>query len=281
MLTDLEIYTPRVFAPPLVSDSAKAFNDPLQIRDIKGLGPVAAALTSTPFGSIDGESYTGASVGRRNIVLTLGLNPDWSDGQTHFDLRQVGYRYFMPKNDITLKFKRSNLPDCEILGVVETVEVNHFSQNPELQVSILCPQPYFEDVSETVITGNTNLVSDTTHTDINYTGNVPTGFVLTVERGGTSYDDQIKVINYNLTTETWVADADIDTTYNLRMSTVAGDKYSQRVTKSTGVTLNTLGRVERLTEWPQLYPGPNEFVVESLLTDQIWTLCYKAKYGGL
>jgi hypothetical protein len=280
MLTDLEVYTPRVFAPPFETSSTTAQRDPVQVRGITGLGPVAAAITSTPYGSIDGAAYTGASVGMRNIVLTLGLNPNWAE-QTVSSLRQLVYGYFMPKNPVTLKFTRQGLPTCEIDGFVETVEPAIFSQDPELQVSILCPSPYFVDSVETVLTGNSRLLADTGTTVINYSGTVPTGFRLDVIRGGTSYDDVVEVSNFNINTEQLDLTADIDTVYDLRVSTVPGEKYARRITKSNGVFLNTLGRVDPASEWPQLYPGLNDFAVRANLSNLVWTMRYRNRYGGL
>ncbi len=77
--------------------------DALQIRNIEGLGPVKASVNTSPFGSVDGESYTGSNVGKRNIVMTLGLNPNWRD-QSMASLRQLLYAYFMPKQFVKLRF---------------------------------------------------------------------------------------------------------------------------------------------------------------------------------
>jgi hypothetical protein len=78
-------------------------DDPVQIRNVEGLGPVKADISATPFATGRGELYQGSSTGKRNIVLTLGLNPNWVN-QTMASLRQLLYRYFMVESWATLRF---------------------------------------------------------------------------------------------------------------------------------------------------------------------------------
>ena len=88
---------------PLLEDG-DAGSDPIQVIGIDGLGPVKAAITTAPFGAFDGEAYVGASVGKRNIVLTIGLHPDWAI-QTIEELRQLLYNYFMSEGSAFLYWR--------------------------------------------------------------------------------------------------------------------------------------------------------------------------------
>ena len=88
MLTSLEIKTPLVVSSPFELSNASILSDPLQILNIDGLGPVDASILSTPYATLDGETYVGSSVGKRNITLTLGLNPYWTEYSISSDLRQ-------------------------------------------------------------------------------------------------------------------------------------------------------------------------------------------------
>ena len=47
------------------------------VKDIDGLDPVPASLSSSAFGQLDGEVEQGARREKRNIVLTVGLEPDY------------------------------------------------------------------------------------------------------------------------------------------------------------------------------------------------------------
>jgi hypothetical protein len=75
-------------------------------------------------------------------VLTLGLNPNWVD-QTVASLRRVLYRYLMPEAWTKLRFFSDDMPTVDIEGYVESFDPNMFTQDPEIQVSIICPKPDF------------------------------------------------------------------------------------------------------------------------------------------
>src|SRR5664279_2906619 len=90
VITLVEAFTRQTVDPIVLADPGSVETDPIQILKVDGLGPVKAAVTTTPFGDFDGESLPAASVGKRNIVLTFGLNPDWAD-QTFESLRAILY----------------------------------------------------------------------------------------------------------------------------------------------------------------------------------------------
>jgi hypothetical protein len=151
VLKRMEVTSQFPGAPAIPLGGFMPNDDPVQIRKIDGLGPVKSDISSTPFATGRGELFQGNSTGKRNIVLTLGLNPNWQD-QTMTSLRQLLYRYFMPENWSMFRFITDDLPTVYINGVVESFEPNIFEQDPEIQVSILCPKPDFIDVDATLIT---------------------------------------------------------------------------------------------------------------------------------
>ena len=156
MLTEVKAYSSWRSAPTLpLDDGGRAETDLIHVRNISGLDPVKASVNTSPFGSVDGASLTGSSVLTRNIVLTLHPNPNWKDW-TYEALRRLLYSYFMPKLQVKLVFYSDDMIPVEISGVVEDVSVNIFSKDPELNVSIICPDPYFTALEPTVITGLTN-----------------------------------------------------------------------------------------------------------------------------
>ena len=71
-----------------------ASDDPIHIRDITGLGPVKAEIATTPFATSDGELFQGSTVGKRNIVMTLGFNPDWEGDQSDLQPPSATLRIF-------------------------------------------------------------------------------------------------------------------------------------------------------------------------------------------
>lgn len=287
MLTSVEVISPRASIAPLVLSVVNAASSPFQIREIKGLGPVKADINTTPFGSVDGELYTGSTVSKRNIVLTLGLNPTWASQQTVATLRAELYKYFTPKLRVRLELTSDHMVPVGIDGYVESFEENMFSEDPEAQVSIICPEPNFAALTPTVVTGSVETYPGTP-TAIDYEGTVPVGFVLTVE-SATSYQGTIRPQNVVDDVTEYIS-ADLPTTITpIRkyfLSTVQGDKYS-RVMTGPIVNNNLLVDVTAAMAWLQLTPGNNDFNVTGVpdatysLTGLTWSMSYVAQYGGM
>lgn len=286
MLTNLAVLSSRISAPvPVPAPGVDTANeDPIQIRHIDGLGPVKANINTTQFGSFDGELFNGAAVGKRNIVLTLGLNPNWQT-ETPQSLRDLLYAYFMPKLWVRLVFSSDTLPDVQIDGYVESFEPNIFSQDPEVQISIICPKPNFVAVDPVIVTGDveTNLNSPVT---IDYEGTVETGFIFTVESAA-SFKGDLTVRNYNVAEELFTTPiAEASPTKYVKMSSIQGEKYI-RIMTNQSIVSNLLSSITGQMVWPKLVPGSNVFAVSAspdatyFLPDLPWTLTYYPQYGGL
>lgn len=285
MLTQLEIFTPRVTTAPLPIVDGTPATDPIQIRSIDGLGPVAAQVNTEQYGSVSGEFYKGSFTGKRNIVLTIGLNPNWYN-QTIESLRQILYAYFMPGSKVKLRFTSTHMAQVDIEGYVETMEPSMFSKDPEIQVSIICPKPAFIGSSLTVVPGPTLSLPDGEPTVINYLGTLPTGFVLTVaptELTPIMTGGEVRIINDDLIgpIDIFTVIATIDSSKFLKISTVQGDKYVRQVATPSGTPTSILGQQSPGSVWMELQQGLNNFRVMSEAPGQVWTLEYYERYGGI
>jgi len=281
VLTKLEVLGLRSLVPTLsLDDDGDAGTDPIQIMNIDGLEPVKAAITTTAFGAYDGEAFTGASVGKRNIVLTVGLNPDWAIQSTE-ELRQLLYNYFMPKLLVQLRFHSTNFPVVKIEGYVESVEPNIFAKTPQMVVSIICPKPDFVALSPTVVTGITNDGTDTD--EIDYPGSVSSGFALEITQAvGTPGTDSIQVsLTGQYAPQVFVTRGNLAPDLRWEMSSVMGAKYIRSVSLTTGAVQNFLNDLAVDATWPRLYPGINKIAVITPVVGQNWELSYYAKFGGL
>lgn len=284
MLNKLEVYQSRVVNPPLPFEEAGVTaEDPIQIKNIDGLGPVAAAISSTAYGSTDGEVLNGVSVGKRNIVITFGLNPNWAD-QTMATLRKALYQYFMPKLEVTLRFHSSHMPVVEIKGVVESMDPPLFAKDPQIQVSIICVKPYFMDVVDSVIFGTTIAINDPARDLIEYSGSVETGFKLKVTSTTAvpDFGGSVQIVNSAPYTDVFgVGPLVISATRYLDVSTVLGDKRVHERPIGEGESINLLSRLSAPSKWLTLNPGANRFAVWSTDPGLSWELTYRARYGGL
>jgi hypothetical protein len=286
LITKMEVFSQLHGAPALPLgdfDSLPPNDAPLQIRHIDGLGPVKADISSAPMALTRGVFFQGSSTGQRNIVLTLGLAPKFSEGQTLGTLRQQVYRYFMPELGATLKFYSPDISDSSVHidGFVESVEPNIFSQDPEMQVSLLCPRPDF--ISDEEILMGPFPASDY-DTEIEYVGSVSNGFnSVEIHNPYSYYTGQIEVssVNGTFNQDLKIQGAKIDPGRYVHFSTVPTRRRVQSISETTGVVTSIMGHVTKDSGWPELQPGTNIVKIMADSTGPEWTLSYFNRYGGL
>ena len=282
MIQRLEIFSPRPDVPELPLGGFMPSNDPVQVRNIEGLGPVKADVSSVPLATGRGVRPQGVSTGFRNIVLTLGLNPNWED-QTMSTLRQLLYGYLMPEQWTKLRFFSDHMPNVQIEGTVESFEPNMFSADPEIQVSIICYNPDFIDVDATLINGITD--DGTLEYVFEYLGTVETGYELRV-------DFTEELIEYTgpltLTTTAWgvatlyeVDPITVDATQFFKLNSVKGLRRVQEIDSGDGDTTNLLAAVSDESDWPYLKPGECVFTIATDEPGLAWTLAYFNRFGGM
>jgi hypothetical protein len=280
VLTRLEAYSSWVDAPVLaLSDNGREETDLIQIRNITGLDPVKATVNTSSFGSVDGVAYLGSNVPSRNIVLTIHPNPDW-DTWTFERLRRLLYSYFMPKQLSRLVFYSDDIPPVEIFGYVEDYNVNPFSRDVEIQVSIICPYPYFTAVNPTVVTGQSTR-DNSNPVEIEYNGSIDTGINVELTRISDPAPTFVSIQSGDPSISTYRVTASVSATTYFLMNSIPGQRYAQNVSLSTGVITNLLSKIIDGSTWPTLQPGTNDF---SVITDQgaqDWQLTYFELYGGL
>jgi|GEM_PF-2266010 len=265
--------------------------DAFQILNIEGLDPVKATVNTTSLASVDGESLTGETVPTRNIVLTIRTNPDWN---TNFQegLRKQLFDYFTPKNTVRLVFSTDEFDDVEIYGVVEGVDANPFTQEPQFVISIICPDPYFVKVTPTVITGSVVSPESWPTEDIGIDGQVPVGFKLKTispsEDPGFHILGTLIVQVGDPSISTFRLDDQTDASPDFMMFVMDSrplHKYIRLVNLTSGIFKNVLNGLEETSVWPLLQPGSNHFAVMAEGSGAIvgfgWELTYYAKYGGL
>jgi hypothetical protein len=275
----MELYSSSVDAPELPLGGFMPNDDPVQIKNIDGLGPVKADIVTTPFATGRGELYQGATTGKRNIVMTLGYNPDWVGEQTMSSLRQLLYRYMLPEAWIKLRFFTDELPPVDIEGYVESFDPNIFSQDPEVQVSIINPEPDFVDANATLVQGVVD--TDVIENEFDYTGTTETGFELVVKTtdDNPDYTGSLIIIDNNQTFE--VNPVTSNTAKYFKLNSVRGHKRVGTVDFDDGGLINLLPQVTLESVWPVLTPGKNLFSVVASEVGQAWTLAYFNRFAGL
>lgn len=121
----------------------------LLLQSIDGLGPTKANINTTDLVTSDGALYNSARIGTRNIVLQFLFTGDIEK------TRRLTYKYFPEKKNVRLFFE-TDYKYLKIDGYVESNEPNIFSKNESTSISIICPDPYFYDLSTKVSTADKN-----------------------------------------------------------------------------------------------------------------------------
>lgn len=172
MLTDIHAYNYRGTGVAMFPVAQSRLSASYVVKDVTGLGPVAATFASASYAGQDGGIIQGSRTGMRNIVLKVGYRPDYESNQSVQRLRRDLYSAFPPKSDIQLTLFDNDGPDLEISGVVESNDPSIFSSDPEVQISILCPDPYFKPLDPVILNGFAN-----TPVFPSYYGTADTGFL--------------------------------------------------------------------------------------------------------
>ena len=246
------------------------------IKDIEGLDPVPASLSSSSFGQLDGEVEQGARREKRNIVLTVGLEPDYIT-RTISQMRRELYTYFMPKSKATFKFYSDDLEVVSIRGTIEDLDAPLFTDEPQAVISIVCYNPDFTSLVETVLPGSTT--SSGIDTTLLYPGSTDVGFLFTlnVDRSITGF-----VINQTLpdsTQKTFEFQYPLVNGDILQISTVAGNKFATLTRSST--IKSAIGGVSPQADWIALAPGSNKLRVNVAGAAIPYSVKYTSRYGGL
>lgn len=114
-----------------------------QVLSIQGLNPPNAQINTSKIAGLDGSRFNSSTMNERNLVITLKLRGNIERNRINL------YSFFRPKE--WCKFYYQNgLRDVYIEGYTESVECDLFTNKEIMQVSILCPNPYFKSLSEII-----------------------------------------------------------------------------------------------------------------------------------
>lgn len=147
--------------------------DSIIVDSITGLDPPDLDLFLGEYAR-DGGFYSGRRVGPRNVVFNLVLNPNFSLGETVSGLRSMLYRAFIdPYLDddmLQILLHDDSQPVRYVSGLAEKIETPIFAKETDVQISMMCPNPYILDYNAKSILNGSKSV------EFVYTGTAETGF---------------------------------------------------------------------------------------------------------
>lgn len=136
---------------------------------VDGLDPPMNFVNISTAGNMDGGIFNSSRLEPRNVVITAVLYGNIEKS------RQELYSIFPQKSSVTVFFKDKNR-NLKTVGYVEQPACNPFDLRETAQISIICPDPYWHDVS-----GLSESFAAFEPTTITNTGDASTGFSCTVE----------------------------------------------------------------------------------------------------
>ena len=240
-------------------------NPAIKLAQVTGLTPPPANINTSALATKDGSIFNSSHVQNRNIVLTI--YPAQKIEQTRVNL----YQYFKTKQYIKLHIQTA-LRRVWIEGYIESIDGDLYENPQKMQVSIICPDPYFKSEDTTVVSF-TNVTGE-----LEFPINFPaagieistleqysqeliynqsddeTGVVVELYAGGT-------VSGITLTNETTGQSFTINQEMNegdeIILNTRRGEKRLSLVIG--GITTNIINTMDPGSDWFTLVPGDNIF----------------------
>lgn len=259
------------------------------VYKINGLAPPKATINSSVNATEDGTSINSSRLENRNIVIYLAINGDVEKN------RIALYRYFTPKNMVTLYFKNGTR-DVYIEGIVELIECDLFTNRQVAQISIICPNPFFRSVENYTTTFsdveswfqfpfsisgagmplsgiNTNI-----RKSIVYEGDVTSGIIIELFATGTV----VNPIVYNVLDKTQMA---LNFTMHESDKIVINTNFNQKSITliRNGVSSNALGYLVPDSKWFMLNAGDNVFTYDADAGNSYLQITFSTSllYGGV
>lgn len=246
------------------------------IQDVGGLDPVTPSLISSSIANRKGADYEGSTTPPRNITMVLNLVP-YPDTNTVRGLRNQINSFFDPASSITMTFYDDEMDDgLQISGIVESCLSPRMVQKPVVNISVMCYDPDFVDMTPVIITGMTT--ADISPTAITYEGTASTGIVLTLNVNRTMSEFSLYYVDPAMVTWT------LDFGYNLlagdvvTISTVENDEYATLL--RAGTVSSVVSAISLQSTWPQISPGSNSLRISADGDPVPATVEFTTRYGS-
>lgn len=259
------------------------------VTGIEGLNPPKAAVNTSVVASFDGSRYNSSRMGERNLVITAVIEREIEANRIRL------YRYFKPKKKVRLYYK-NGLRNVFIDGYVEDFQISPFDQRQKAQISVICPEPFFQAMEEMMISFSTLSkefyfpfaigaegvpfsIMETNPTKVmTNNGDVESGLVILLQTTGEVRNPRI----YNVDTNEF---------FGLDITMQAGDLVTINTNKGRksvslrreGSTENIINSIRRGSSWFQIASGENTFTYEAdtAVENLVCTFRYTDKFEGV
>lgn len=237
-----------------------------QIVKIDGLTPPKANIYTNSVANMNGEMYKHSKITMRNVVIQIKLNGEVEKNRIKL------YEFFSPSKFCKLIYK-NNSRSVFIDGYCETVESDLFTKSQIIQVSIVCPEPFFKGINENVTDiskqfsafefpfdiGVEGIEFSSVDTDrstiiINY-GDVDSGIIIEMTSLQGTINNPV-IYDYQTGEQLKINDS-LNEGEKIIINTNKGKKSLIKIVD--GVEINIINKFDIKTNWLQLRKGANYF----------------------
>lgn len=226
--------------------------DPAEIlilKSITGLSPEGITLFTGDFAR-DGGYYQGRRIGKRNVVLTFKLNPNYATpyplGIEVSDIRELLYKMFLQPQSTThsvqVMLDDDRKPDRYFIGYCESITTDMWAQSQEAQVSLVCVDPYIRSVALTTFVDAAGVLT----TPIVYDGSATTGLIVKLKVAVAT-----SILNFALNTSAKYIS--LTTTFAVNDIIDINTTIGSRSIKKNNVDI--MGTMGATAGWPMLVPA--------------------------
>ncbi len=239
------------------------------VYQIDGLQPPNAIINTTKIASMDGTRFNSASANERNVVIYLTIEGDCETNRINL------YKYVKTRKYVKFYYKNSSR-DVYIDGYVESMQIAMFEIKQKMQISILCPQPYFKSINNSFIEfasvsaafvfpfaytaegGPFSVMERGAMQTVSNAGEIENGIIINMKATGQALNPQV----YNISTNEY---------FKLSVELAEGDEIiinTNKTQKSVilihdGTRSNIINNMDIGSKWFQLLPGDNIFSADA------------------
>lgn len=245
-----------------------------QIMSIDGLDqPIADIFTQNLVG-VDGTSVSSAKLQPRNIVITLRINGDVAAN------RRTLYSHFLTKESCSFSYSANSL-SVYINGTVESVSCPLFTNSEIMQISILCPYPYFTNSSSV-----SAIIPSVGSATIQNTGDNAIGLNISITAESPFDDIAITMGSQTLTVTSEFVDGQQFTQHDIILiSTKPGQKSVQLVRRGNTVSIfSSVGSGSKFFSVPAVSSKAISYTVDGSSENNAKatvTVTYAVEYRGV
>jgi hypothetical protein len=249
--------------------------NPYIVKAISGLDATEIKASSDGRGSFSpGNIVYSMFMPDREITLRVALNPNYSIGQTISSLRDEIYKAISGTElgKLQLIFSDTPLPDVNafiayISGFITKLEVEHFSETPELQLTVSCSDPMIKSLfPESIWTPNFEDPGEFTLTDNLSTAPHGVNFAFFFNGPTSSFTIKVGSEGYGDTSPLIISPGYNDGIYgfqNQDVLTITTDPNKSVVLSRDGSDIHLMDKVSYGSNWPKMHPGNNTVTITS------------------